>query len=743
MTRPIGVSIRLLGQFAVETASGQPACIRSRKARALVGYLAMKPEYRASREELATLLWGDTPDALARHSLRQCLSSLRADLRLAPTLLSAERDGIELAADPLIVDARELITLSRSTRLEELSRAASLYRGDFLADLILDIDEFDAWSRQEGERLRATAAHVFGALARLSGECGDGERAIDAAERLVALEPTREDWQRTALRMWARHRGRDAALGRAKDVGELIGREFGVLPEKETRALIDAIDRGTVGPAAPDEPQAPGLDQAPIPDVASTVEVPATIPPTRPQPPRWRQRTWSITAMAAVGVAVLAWVIAEFTVGWPFGIPAATSLAESPKARLDAASVRDSVTPVVVLPFTVDTGNGPEDETFVRTLTHDLIGYLARYPQLRVVSDQTSDLYRGRAVDIAKVGAELNVPYAIVGHAQLDDGHVRVTFNLVDTASRLNVWSGQAQRDRADMALVADEIARGTARSFQIQLTSADARHRRGAFGPSSETADLLVRGRAAEQLGPWSANMSEAMRLFDEALQRDPQSAAAMLGIARVTVMANGNFIELDPPANLDRAERLLDDVLTRQPNSPTAHYIFAQLQRIRGRYPQSLQSFQRALELNPSFIFAHANIGNLLTRMGDPREGLKRIQEYMRMAPPNEPAMGYGHLFAAEAQLALGEKQAALESMLRANALFPGSPRMQGFLAAIYAITGDHANAAKYAAAFRRSAPRATHNILEPTPQSTSREDGLTEIFDGLRLALSEFHG
>ena len=215
------------------------------------------------------------------------------------------------------------------------------------------------------------------------------------------------------------------------------------------------------------------------------------------------------------------------------------------------------------------------------------------------------------------------------------------------------------------------------------------------------------------------------------------------MLGIARVTVMANGNFIELDPPANLDRAERLLDDVLTRQPNSPTAHYIFAQLQRIRGRYPQSLQSFQRALELNPSFIFAHANIGNLLTRMGDPREGLKRIQEYMRMAPPNEPAMGYGHLFAAEAQLALGEKQAALESMLRANALFPGSPRMQGFLAAIYAITGDHANAAKYAAAFRRSAPRATHNILEPTPQSTSREDGLTEIFDGLRLALSEFHG
>src|ERR1700744_4332703 len=187
MKKRPGVSIRLLGPFAAETADGRLLAIRSRKARALIAYLAMKPDYSAGREELATLLWGDSLDVMARQSLRQCLTSLRQDLRLIPNLLPVEGERVLLAAGAVQVDAREIMTLARSTEPDSICRAATLYRGEFLADMKLEAEEFENWRRQEADRLRATAAHVLALRVRLDDECGAGESAVDSAERLGGL----------------------------------------------------------------------------------------------------------------------------------------------------------------------------------------------------------------------------------------------------------------------------------------------------------------------------------------------------------------------------------------------------------------------------------------------------------------------------------------------------------------------------------------------------------------------------
>jgi DNA-binding SARP family transcriptional activator len=90
--KPHHVTLRLLGSFAIEANADRPyaIAIRSQKGRALLAYLAMKPDCRARREELATLFWGDTTDGPAHHSLRQCLLSLRQDLRQAAEIVTAE-----------------------------------------------------------------------------------------------------------------------------------------------------------------------------------------------------------------------------------------------------------------------------------------------------------------------------------------------------------------------------------------------------------------------------------------------------------------------------------------------------------------------------------------------------------------------------------------------------------------------------------------------------------------------------
>jgi TolB-like protein len=578
-------------------------------------------------------------------------------------------------------------------------------------------------------------------LSRYADERGEGEPAIDTVERLVALDSTREDWQRIALGLYARYRGREAALSRAKAFTELLKSDLGVSPDEDTRALIDAIRRGEIALAHPADR---GNSEARLPrsseDVSDGTAVIAVAgkephPVALPMPSFAHGDSESVATKA--WVRGRRWAVIAATATLAFGTIAALAIApgsrnllqlsarQSP-AALDAiepvehpppdatALTTSSVMPVVVLPFTVGAGQAPQDRSIAEALTHDLIGYLARYSMLRVISNHTSDLYRDRQVDVATVGAELGVHHAIVGHVQGDEGRLTVTFHLVDTATRLDLWSDHVQRERGEPMLVADEIARGIARSLNIQITHAEAQRRRNAHAPESEISDLVARGRAAEQLGPRRDNLSEALRLFDQALQRHPDYVPAMVGVARVEVVAANNLVELDPPVDLDRAERLLKAVLEREPNLAAAHYNLGLLQKYRRQYEASMQSFQRALELNPSFIAAHAQIGVLLTRLGRVREGFERIQYALRVGP-KEPARGYWYEFAGQAELDLRHYETALDWFLRADAFMPGCPIVQLWIVSAYAGLGDDAAAAKYAAAFKKLAPSVAQSLLE----------------------------
>ena len=275
MSKPTHVTLRVLGPFAIDANVGRPIpiAVRSRKARALLAYLAMQRDYRGTREDLATLLWGDGPDQQARHSLRQCLIALRQDLGLASEILALDREAIWLRAQSVSVDARSFIAFAHSAEPNAPTQAAELWRGAFLPDLTLDIEEFDTWRRREADQLAAAAGEVFGALYRNADAKGDGEGAIAAAERLIALEPTREDRQRIALQLFACYRGCDAALSRAKLLTDLLRTELGVAPEAATRALIDAIKRGDFEPT-----HVADREQSPAQSLTDPVSLPDTMP---------------------------------------------------------------------------------------------------------------------------------------------------------------------------------------------------------------------------------------------------------------------------------------------------------------------------------------------------------------------------------------------------------------------------------------------------------------------------------
>ena len=136
-------------------------------------------------------------------------------------------------------------------------------------------------------------------------------------------------------------------------------------------------------------------------------------------------------------------------------------------------------------------------------------------------------------------------------------------------------------------------------------------------------------------------------------------------------------------------------------------AHYTLGLLQNHRRQLTASLQSFQRATELSPTFLGAQGQVGVLLTRMGQPEKGLETIRAALRVATPNDPGNGFLYLFAAEAELELGHQQVALDWALRASTFMPGSALAQAWIASIYADMGDQQNTAKYVAAFQHECP------------------------------------
>jgi DNA-binding SARP family transcriptional activator/TolB-like protein len=748
MSKLSHVTLRLLGAFAIEANVGRPIPIslRSRKARALLAFLGMKPDYRARREELATLFWGDNPDALARHSLRQCLISLRQDLCLASEILIVDREAIGLRTQFVSVDARRFMSLARSAAPDELAQAAELWRGPFLPDLAFDIEEFDTWHRQEANRLSAVAADVFEALCRSADANGDGDRTIAAAERLVALEPTREDRQRTALMLFARYKGREAALSRARQFTDLLRSDLGVSPEAATRALIDAIKRGDFESA-----HAPTREQPAAQSVVKPVSVPDRVPRSLPvcekaasvpapavltaaqaprhtapaTPPFWRRQP---LAAACVIIAFLA-----------IGTIVALGVTSAPKLWSPQTDLQRSQA-LVVLPFAVDNSGQPDDPAFARVLTHNLIGYLSRFGKLRVISEQTSDFYRDRQMDVARLMTDLGVQYAMVGRVQGSDSALRIDFQLVDTATRTNVWSDHVQRERSDPTLVADEAARGIARMLAIEIGRLGALRVRAK--PSSELtlSELVSRGYLALQRGSTRENLSDAVTSFDEALRRDSHYQPALLGVARVHILAAMNFVDLDFSPDLGKAEQLVNEALAKSPNSISALYSLALLQKYRRQYHASMRSLQRCLELNPSFLPAQGQIANILTRSGQPQKGLEQILQTVRIATANDPTIGIWYLFAAEAELELGHDRAALDWALRANAFMPGSPLVQAWLASIYTTIGDKSNAAKSVAALTKMAPDRMRLFMNRPIESTNNVAGRRgpRIFDGLRLAL-----
>jgi len=251
----VRLRIMLLGRMEAMAPGGERILPRSRKARALLGMLALEAPRSVSRHAIAELLWSRRGEEQARGSLRQALHELQEALAPAgPGLLLASRETVALAPDSVWTDARALPLLA-----PDHPQALDLLEAELLPGLDGLDPAFDRWLDARRVALRAAATDIgLGLIATARSP----EARAAAARSVLALDPAQEAAWRARIQAEADRGDRAAALAAWEECRRLFADRFGAAPSPETTALADSL-RGV--PPARERPRPRGIRLAVLP----------------------------------------------------------------------------------------------------------------------------------------------------------------------------------------------------------------------------------------------------------------------------------------------------------------------------------------------------------------------------------------------------------------------------------------------------------------------------------------------
>jgi TolB-like protein/DNA-binding SARP family transcriptional activator/Tfp pilus assembly protein PilF len=237
------LTIKTLGGVAFHRDQGEfrPP---TRKAAALLVYLGLSPRGSRSREHLADMLWGRSADVQSRASLRQTLSSLRKALGEQADLLESDSDAVGIQCDRLEIDAHEFESLANSASHADLERAAEMYQGAFLEGFSLKEEGFEDWLAFNRQQYNEIALQLFQRLVEHYRMLQEYETALRYAQRLMTLDPLREQTHRLLMELFARLGRRKQALLQYDECEHILKKELDVAPADETRELYASIRTG-------------------------------------------------------------------------------------------------------------------------------------------------------------------------------------------------------------------------------------------------------------------------------------------------------------------------------------------------------------------------------------------------------------------------------------------------------------------------------------------------------------------
>ena len=322
---------------------------------------------------------------------------------------------------------------------------------------------------------------------------------------------------------------------------------------------------------------------------------------------------------------------------------------------------------IAVLPFQ-NLSDEKQNAYFADGVQDEILTNLARVADLKVISRTSTMQYKtGAQRNLREIAKTLGVSHVVEGSVQRSGGRVRVSVQLIDARTDGHLWAETYDRDIADVFAIENELAEQIVAKLKSKLSPQE----KAAIEqkPTTDLAahDLYIRAKtliASSALStPQAESLFEAVRLLNQAVERDPAFALAYYQLAEAhdviylqgidhtparLAMANGaiqSLARLRPNSgeahlalakhlywcyhDYDRAREELTLAQKSLPNDPMPFQILGYIDRRQGRWPESTKNLERAIELDPqnsAFLDQIARSYECLRRYADAERALDR---------------------------------------------------------------------------------------------------------------------
>ena len=374
---------------------------------------------------------------------------------------------------------------------------------------------------------------------------------------------------------------------------------------------------------------------------------------------------------------------------------------------------------LAVLPV-VNLSGDTEQEYFADGMTEALITDLGKISALRVISHTSVMQYKGTKKPLPEIAKELNVDALIEGTVSRSGNHLRITTNLVQAAPEKHLWAETYESEVGDALTLQGKIAQTVARQIQVKLTPNEQTLLAAARPVNPEAQDLYWRGVYAFNQGETAASTKRAINYFQQAVEKDPNYAAAYTSLAEAYATwipgmsrprdlmpkakeyvlkalalddtqpdahASLGAIELFYNWDWSAADAELKRALQLSPNHAWAHSFHAREMVASGRTEEAVAEAKLVIELSPSpmtwdypvWIFALAGRNDL---------ALERAKELVDVAPQYV----WGHYELARVLAQEGRGAEAAQEFLKTDELFGTDPKEMTQLKDAFAKSGEH---------------------------------------------------
>jgi TolB-like protein/class 3 adenylate cyclase len=289
---------------------------------------------------------------------------------------------------------------------------------------------------------------------------------------------------------------------------------------------------------------------------------------------------------------------------------------------------------LAVLPFQNLSGD-PEQEYFADGMVEDITTAISRLPWLFVIARNSSFTYKGKTVDVKQVGRELGVHYVLEGSVRKAGNRVRITGQLIDTASGAHIWADRIDGTLDDIFELQDQVASSVVGAIEPRLRLSEIQRATRKPPESLDAYDLYL--RAVAQFHKYTEEgMREAVILAKRALAIDPSyaPAAAMIGWCRLLQRLQGWGAVSD--VAVAEAVLLARGAIEGGRDDPDVLWMTAYtILFFAGENSTASGAIDRALSLNPNSALAWWARGWVLGLQNQIDPAIEALQQSMRLSP------------------------------------------------------------------------------------------------------------